>query len=174
MKSCLCNRTGRKEKKMKATFKYILSVSAVGFAFALMPQCLGGPGIIINPPTVVISPPAVVVSVPPPAVEVQVAVPDYYVWDGYEYVGVVGSQYYYLGPGNVWLVCDPVRFQRFHTWEGGHPDWRTHATHNVHYRNSSGHNQPQPKHDNQPTHNQPMNDKPDKRSDQGHNVPGPP
>ena len=51
-------------------------------------------------------------------------VPDSYAWDGYEYVGLVGDQYYYLGPGNVWLFCEPFRLERFHGWERGHADWR--------------------------------------------------
>jgi len=40
-------------------------------------------------------------------------IPDYYVWDGYEYVGVVGNQYCYLGPANVWVVAEPYRLERF-------------------------------------------------------------
>jgi len=87
----------------------------------------------------------VVVAPPPVAVEVDV-VPDDYVWDGYEYVGIVGGQYYYLGPGNVWLVCDSIRLERFHGWEKGHPDWRTHAVRNDRYRNDS-HGHYQPRHD---------------------------
>jgi hypothetical protein len=84
---------------------------------------------------------APVVVAPAPA-EV-VMVPDSYVWDGYEYVGIVGDQYFYLGPGNVWVVCDPVRLQRFHGWEGGHPGWRANAVRNDRYRNDSrGHYQP--------------------------------
>jgi hypothetical protein len=74
----------------------------------------------------------VAVEAPGPAVTVGVY-PDYYVWDGYEYIGVVGNQYYYLGPGNVWVVCDRVRLARFHDWERYHPDWHAHAIHNVHY-----------------------------------------
>jgi hypothetical protein len=70
------------------------------------------------------------VYVPPPQVVVTVGMPESYVWDGVEYVGVVGDQYMYLGPGNVWLVCDPVRLGRFHGWEGGHPDWRRSAVRN--------------------------------------------
>ena len=75
----------------------------------------------------------VAVEAPAPAVTVE-AVPDYYVWDGYEYVGVVGGQYYYLGPGNVWIVCEPFRLARFHDWERVHPDWHAHAIHNDRYR----------------------------------------
>lgn len=69
-----------------------------------------------------------------PAPVVAAEVPDDYVWDGNEYVGVVGDQYYYLGPGNVWLVCDPIRLQRFHGWERGHADWRAHAIRNDRFR----------------------------------------
>ena len=47
------------------------------------------------------------VYVPPPQAVVTVGMPDSYVWDGVEYVGVVGDQYMYLGPEGVWLVCDP-------------------------------------------------------------------
>ena len=70
-------------------------------------------------------------------------VPDGYVWDGVEYVGVVGDQYFYLGPGNVWLVCDPFRLERFHGWERDHRDWRNHAIRNDRFRaDRNGHVQP--------------------------------
>ena len=62
-------------------------------------------------------------------------VPEDYTWDGYEYVGFVGGEYYYLGPRHVWIVCEPYRLERFHGWEREHGDWRTHAIHNDHYRN---------------------------------------
>jgi hypothetical protein len=71
---------------------------------------------------------------PPPPVVVTPVYPESYVWDGYENVGVVGGQYYYLGPGNVWLALDADRQARFHDWERGHADWRDHAIHNDHYR----------------------------------------
>lgn len=97
-----------------------------------------GVGIQIGVP----APPPVIVRVPSPVVTVEVGVPDYYVWDGYEYVGVVGGQYYYLGPDNVWVVCDPVRLARWHQWEKVHDDWRAHATVNVRYRTDAhGHYQ---------------------------------
>jgi len=73
-------------------------------------------------------PPTVSVSVPEPVVEV--GVPPAYVWDGVEYVGFVGGQYMYLGPGGGWLVCDSFRLERFHGWERGHPDWRRTAVRN--------------------------------------------
>ena len=71
------------------------------------------------------------VYVPPPQAEVTVGMPDSYVWDGVEFVGLMGPDYMYLGPGGVWLVCDPVRLGRFHGWEGGHPDWRRTAVRNA-------------------------------------------
>ena len=81
--------------------------------------------------------PAPVVVVPAPAVTVAVGVPDFYVWDGVEFVGVIGTQYVYLGPGDVWMVCDPVRLGRFHDWERGHADWRAHSTANVKFRSDA-------------------------------------
>ena len=89
---------------------------------------IAGPSVTVQVPA-----PSVTVQVPAPAVTVEVA-PDFYVWDGVEFVGVIGTQYYYLGPGNVWIVCDPVRIERFHGWEKGHADWRDHAIHNELYR----------------------------------------
>jgi hypothetical protein len=62
-----------------------------------------------------------------PAVEV---VPDAYVWDGVEYVGYCNGGYMYFGPAGVWVVCDAVVLDRFHGWEGGHPDWRQQAIRN--------------------------------------------
>lgn len=92
------------------------------------------PFVVVAPaPMVVVGPPAVEVG--PPVVEVGPAmVPDSYAWDGYEYVGLVGDEYFYLGPGNFWLVCEPFRLDRFHGWERGHRDWRDHATRNDRYR----------------------------------------
>jgi len=85
----------------------------------------------------------VVVSAPPAEVSVEAGVPDDYVWDGYEYVGLVGDQYYYLGPGNIWIVCDPVRLARFHDYVRVHPDWHAHVTINERYRTDArGHYQP--------------------------------
>jgi len=84
----------------------------------------------------------VAVEAPAPVVTVGVY-PDYYVWDGYEYVGIVGGQYYYLGPGHVWLRCEPWRLGRFHGWERYHADWRAHAIPNEHYRgNAQGRGHP--------------------------------
>src|SRR5580693_5220274 len=102
---------------MNANMKFIIPLTAIGVAAAI--ACIAGPSLIITPPTVVISaPPPVVVSPEP------IVAPDCYAWDGYEYFGIVGDDYYYLGPDNVWIVMDPVRLQRFHTWAGRHSDWR--------------------------------------------------
>jgi hypothetical protein len=79
--------------------------------------------------TVGVAPP--VVDVAPPSAVVTVGVPDAYVWDGVEFVGMVGGTYMYLGPGGNWLVCDPVILGRFHGWERGHPDWRRTAIRNA-------------------------------------------
>jgi len=123
----------------------IVSLAAGGIGL-LVSGCVVEPGgrIVIRPPVIVAEPAPVVVAPPPPPVVVETPVPDYYVWDGYEYVGVVGDQYYYLGPGNVWLVCEPFRLERFHGWERGHADWRAHATHNDHFRSQGqpGHDKP--------------------------------
>ena len=62
-----------------------------------------------------------------PVVEV---VPEAYVWDGVEYVGVYNGQYMYFGPAGVWVVCDPIVLDRFHGWERFHADWRQHAIRN--------------------------------------------
>ncbi len=75
--------------------------------------------------------PATVYVPPPPQAVVTVGMPESYVWDGVEFVGVVSDQYMYLGPGGVWLVCDPIRLDRFHGWEGSHADWRRTAIRNV-------------------------------------------
>jgi hypothetical protein len=83
---------------------------------------------------------------PQPVAVAPVMVPDEYAWDGAEYVGPVGDQYFYLGPDNVWLLCDPIRLDRFHGWEREHRDWREHAIRNDHYR--TDHNDHvQPRHD---------------------------
>jgi hypothetical protein len=125
---------------MKTTNKIIIGMGIAGFA-AL--PAMGGVGVRIQVGVPLPPPPAIVVQTPPPAVTVEVGVPDYYVWDGYEYVGVVGGQYFYLGPGNVWIACDPVRLARFHGWERSHVNWRVHATANVRYRTDAhGHDHP--------------------------------
>jgi hypothetical protein len=76
---------------------------------------------------VTVGPGPAAVVVTEPVVEV---VPDTYVWDGVEYVGVYNGQYMYFGPAGVWVVCDPFILERFHGWERGHADWREHAIRN--------------------------------------------
>jgi hypothetical protein len=89
--------------------------------------------------------PVVVVPAPAPAVTVVAPVPDSYVWDGTEYVGVVGTQYYYLGPHHVWLTLDAPRVARFNGWQRVHADWRIHAIRNELYRRDAhGHDYPLP------------------------------
>ena len=114
--------------------KNILNLSLAAGGLVLLSGCVVEPnGRMAFQPFMVVAPP--VVYAPPPPVEVApVMIPDSYAWDGYEYVGLVGDQYYYLGPGNVWLFCDPFRLGRFHGWEGEHRDWREHAVRNDRYR----------------------------------------
>lgn len=109
--------------------------SIVTLTLALVSGCVVEPNGRVGFAPVVVEPQPVVAEVP-----------DDYVWDGYEYVGLVGGVYFYLGPGDVWLRCEPWRLERFHGWERGHADWREHAVRNVRYRNDS-HGHYQPRHD---------------------------
>jgi hypothetical protein len=122
---------------MKAKLATIIGMTTLVTGTALM----AGPFIVVQPPSVVIQSPVVVPVAP--AVTVGVGVPDSYVWDGYENVGLVGNQYCYLGANNVWLPLDTARTTRFNGWQRGHPDWRDHATRNVKYRRDvHGHDVP--------------------------------
>jgi hypothetical protein len=94
----------------------------------------------------------VVPAPPPPAVTVSIGVPDFYVWDGVEFVGLIGTQYVYLGPGDVWIAMDAPRLVRFHEWETAHADWRSHATANVKYRGNAAPPNTPPKSDNGAIH----------------------
>jgi hypothetical protein len=102
-----------------------------------------GPVVVVSAPA-----PAVTVAIPAvtvvsPAVTVETTVPDTYYWDGYENVGIIGSQYYYLGPGNVWLAMDTPHLAHFHAWQNAHADWRTHSVRNELYRHDAhGHTVP--------------------------------
>ena len=137
-----------KIKKMQL-FTLAIAVGGLG----LLSGCVVEPdGLVVGVlPFVVVAPQPLVYAAPPPVVYAAPAmVPDSYVWDGYEYVGYVGNQYYYLGPNNLWLICDPFRIERFHGWEGKHADWRNHAVRNDHYRTDrNGH--VQPRHDGRPS-----------------------
>ena len=105
--------------KIKYLRVLILSMTAGGFVSG----CVVEPnGRVAFQPFVVVAPQPVMVVAPAPVEVAPVMVPDSYAWDGYEYVGLVGDQYYYLGPGNVWLFCEPFRLERFHGWEKGHAD----------------------------------------------------
>ena len=86
------------------------------------------------PHQAVYMPPQPVYTTPPPLYAVPSMVPETYFWDGFEYVGIVGSQCFYLGVGNVWLICEPFRIERFYGWQRNHPDWRYHGVHNDRYR----------------------------------------
>ena len=113
---------------------------AMGVTGLMVMPLKAGVGVRINIGVPVPPPPAVIVQAPPPPVTVEMGVPDYYVWDGYEYVGVIGTQYYYLGPGGVWLTLDASHQAHWHDWEKAHADWRIHATANVSYRmDANGH-----------------------------------
>jgi hypothetical protein len=130
----------RKLKYSRAGRACLLTLAAGGFA--LVSGCVVQPNgqVGFYVPAVVVAPPVVVAA---PVVVEPAMVPEAYTWDGVEYVGLVGDQYFYLGAGNVWLVAGPDRLERFHGWERGHPDWRDHAVRNDHYRKDAhGHVQP--------------------------------
>ncbi len=132
----------RKPKNFRAGRACLLTIAAGGVV--LVSGCVVQPNgqVGFYMPSVVIAPP-VVVEPPPPVVVEPAMVPEAYTWDGVEYVGLVGDQYFYLGAGNVWLVAGPDRLERFHGWERGHADWRDHAIRNDRYRKDArGHVQP--------------------------------
>jgi len=156
--------------KMKIARLCSLSVAAGGLA--LVSGCAvdqnGRMALVL--PTVVVAPPVYVA--PQPVVVEPVMVPDSYVLVNGEYVGLVGDQYFYLGAGGVWLVCDSVRLERFHGWERDHRDWREHAIRNDNFRRDArGHEQPrheQPRHDDrqvQPGHGSPAKAAPKKKDE---------
>jgi hypothetical protein len=107
------------------------------------------PPVVAAPPPPPAAPPVVVRSPAPvqPSITV-VAVPDAYVWDGDEYVGMVGSQYYYLAPNQVWIPLTSDRAVYFHDWEKHHKDWVKQAIKNEKYRrDAEGHEHPWKHHD---------------------------
>ena len=122
-----------------------IAVAVLGISTLATLTSKAGVSVVVGVP----APPAVVVAAPAPpppapAVVVEQPVPDSYVWDGTEYVGVVGTSYFYLGPNHVWLAFDPVHEERFHAWERDHHDWREHTIHNESFR---GHEAPAPHRD---------------------------
>jgi len=88
------------------------------------------PGCYVPPPQVAVQSPAVVAPAPPPPTVYATYAPDYYTWDGNEYVGVSNGQYVYWS-GATWIIAPPVVVGHFHGWERYHPDWHRHA---MHYR----------------------------------------
>jgi len=152
----------RKIMKTKYSRACILSILTGGLSLFV-----SGCAVEFQPPVVAVGPPAVEVG--PPVVEVEpavVEVPDSYVWDGFEFVCFFGVAFFYLGPGDVWLGCDSVRLERFHHWEGFHPDWRDHAIHNDRFRRDAhGHVAPMHNEHNphgEPGHGEPHHDHPHK------------
>ena len=126
---------------MKRIHSSALMLSLTTVSLVLVSGCVVEPNgsLAFQPLVVAVAPPVVYAPVPEP----EVLVPDTYAWDGYENVGFVGGQYYYLGAGDVWIVADSYRLDRFHHWEGGHPGWQDHAIRNDRYRRDSrGHAQP--------------------------------
>ena len=139
---------------MKTRNKITLVLS--GLALGMAAPGPAGAQVAPPPPPPVQAPapapaPAVNAQVPVPAPPVVMpGVPDEYVWDGHEYVGIIGNQYYYLGPGNLWMVLDPARLERFRAWQAAHADWHHHMTVNKLYRRDAhGHEYPwhEPNHD---------------------------
>ena len=84
----------------------------------------------VTPYGTVVAPAVVVQPIPPPSPVVVapagVYTPDYYVWDGYEYVGWCNGAYVYWNAG-AWIACDAVILGRFHGWERYNPGWRGRA-----------------------------------------------
>jgi hypothetical protein len=127
--------------KIKCLQVCILPIAAVAFVSG----CVVEPNGQLAFAPIVVAPAPVYVQ-PAPVVEEQVMVPDTYFWDGYENVGIINGQYFYLGAGDVWLVAEPFRLERFHGWERDHPDWRDHGIRNDHYRRDA-HGREQPRRD---------------------------
>jgi hypothetical protein len=136
-----------------AAFTFITSSDLLAQPVAPPPPTVPAPAPVVPPsaPAVVVQPPVAVqpsVVIPAPGISVNIGVPETYTWDGYEYVGVIGSQYYYLGPGNVWTILPADRLTRFRVWEKEHHDWRDHAIQNQLYRRDAlGHDHPRNDHD---------------------------
>jgi hypothetical protein len=150
---------------MNATKKIVIAM--MGISSLATVTLSAGPVVVVQVPAPVVTVP---VPAPAPAITVE-TVPDTYVWDGYEYVGIVGAQYYYLGPGNVWLVLDPARSVRFHDWERDHADWLAHAIHNDIYRHDARGGHEVPLHDDHVpnvSHDNHDNNAPDNGTDKDH------
>jgi len=96
-------------------------------ALFIVVMLLASSGCYTAPPAVAVqtSPAVPAPPVPPSTAYVQYA-PDYYVWDGAEYVGVSGGNYVYWTGGS-WLLAPPIIIGHFNGWQRYHPDWRRHA-----------------------------------------------
>jgi hypothetical protein len=103
---------------------YFPIMAAAGFALALVTACpaQSTPAASAQPP-----PPA---RTSPPRSPV---VPRRYVWDGFEFVGRGGNQYFYLGPNNVWMVMDNARLRRFQEFQIANPNWQQNQIRNTRY-----------------------------------------
>jgi hypothetical protein len=124
-----------RKRKMKTNRMRVCILSAAAGLVLVSGSALDANGqVVFRVPGITIALPVVVtpVMIAPPVAPVMV--PDSYVWDGSETVGLVGDRYFYLGPDHVWLGCEPYRLGRFHAWERDHRDWRLHAIHNVDFR----------------------------------------
>jgi hypothetical protein len=131
----------RKDKRMKT--KQITAMLALGSSLAIVQPCIAGPEVVTPAPQVY-----------PATKDPATQVPTSYVWDGSEYVGQVGSKYYYLGPRNTWVNLDSTRQERFQHWQKSNPDWQSHEIRNTRYQ---GHDmgQSHPTEANPPSHENP-------------------
>jgi hypothetical protein len=109
---------------MKLNYKRMLLPVTAGIVYGMTLPCFAPPNVFITAPA------------PAPSSTIAV-VPDSYVWDGSEYVGIVAGQDYYLGPGDVWIPCSPAQVHRFQQYQASHPDWQSHMTTNEKYRYSN-------------------------------------
>jgi hypothetical protein len=126
-----------KERNMKA--KYILSIAAAGSALGMAQGALAA-----NPATPAapqVTPAAKVLygrpTTAPPMAPTTPALtaPAQYVWDGYQYVGIVDGQYYALGANNVWMPMTPAQLRVFFAWQRANPNWAANQIRNTQYPN---------------------------------------
>ena len=103
--------------------KYMTAIAAMGLTLAAGLPCIAGPTV------AEVTPRPVLITTAPVA-----EVPTVYVWDGSEYVGQVGANYYYLGPNKTWVKFDKPRQDRFDDWQKKNPGWRSHQIQNTRYR----------------------------------------
>ncbi len=82
-------------------------------------------GVAVGPAPVVVAPAPPPPGAPPPVAPAPgvVVEPEYYIWDGYEYVGWYNGAWLYWN-GGVWLGCPPFILGRFYSWQRWHPGWQ--------------------------------------------------